>query len=328
MSASTEKKNRQLAREQGIDKKAQAAEALAAKKAVEKRKWTIGAIIVAVVIAAVFFINSSFLVNNSTAVTIGDEDYSPAEVSYHMASQYYTWANQYASYASLLGLDTSSGISSLASQGCPLMNDGTWMDYFVEAGKQEMVQIQALCDYAEANGISLNDEDMAKIEADLEETATYAELMGFGSVENFYAINYGRGVTPEIARQEGIRGTLANKVLSEHVAALDLSEAQLEEQYKSFNGESDMFSYSYYYTETEADAKAVLDAYNKAEGEDYAARLDEAIKSVEADAAAANMDNAAGSTLSGSYKSWMMEQTKAGSVTLAEGNADDYYVVV
>lgn len=328
MSASTKRKIRQAEREAGTDKKTIAAAQEAAKKAKEKRKWTIGTIIVVLVLALVLFINSSFLVNNSTAVTIGNEDYSPAVVSYHMASQYYNWANQYSSYADLLGLDTSAGIAGLASQGCPLMENGTWKDYFTTAGEQELRQIQVLCDYAEANGIALSEEELAQVDADMEEVKTYAELMGFGSVESFYKQNYGSAVTPEIARQEGIRGTLANKVLTEYVAALDYSESDLEEYYQSLGGERDFFDYSYYYTETEADAQAVLEAYNKAEGDDIQAKLDEAVKSVEADSAAAHMDMIQGASLTSAYKTWLMEQSKAGAATLAQGAENEYYVVV
>ena len=329
MSASTVKKNRQIAREQGIvDKKVQAELELAAKKKKEKTKWTIGAIVVAVVLVLVLFINSGAFKNNSTAATIGDEKYEPGVVSYHMASQYYTWASTYSGYAELLGLDTSSGIAGLAMQVCPLTEEGTWLDYFTAAGEQEMLQIQALCDYAEANGISLNEEEMAKIEEDLANNATYAELMGFGSEENFYKQNYGALVTPEIARQEGIRGTLANKVLTEFIASQEYTAAELEEKYSSFNGERDFFSYSFYYTENEADAKAVLDAYNKASGDDIRAKMDEAVKSVEADSAAAHSDLVQASSLSGTYKNWLMEQSTVGAATMVEGNAEDYYVVV
>ena len=328
MSASTSRKERQIARETGTDKKVIAAEALAEKQKIEKRKWTLGAVIVAVVLAVVLFINSSFLVNNTTALTIGDEKYDAGAVSYHMASQYYTWANQYAGYSELLGLDTSAGIAGLASQGCPLMEDGTWLDYFANAGEQEMLQIQVLCKYAEEKGIALTEEEIAGVDANLEETALYAELMGFGSEEAFYKQNYGAAVTPEIAREEALRGTLANKVITEYTSAQEYSDAELTEAYKSFNGEYDTFSYTYYYTETKADAEAVLAAYNKSEGDDFAARLDAAVKSIEPDSAAASISNAAGSSLSGSYKSWMMEQTKAGSVTLTEGNNEDFYVVV
>ncbi len=328
MSASTKRKIRQAEREAGTDKKTLAAAEEAAKKAREKRRWTIGTIIVVLVLALVLFINSSFLVKNSTAVTIGDEKYSPAVVSYHMASQYYTWANQYSTYVELLGIDTSSGISGLSTQSCPLMNDGTWMDYFTAMGEQELLQIQVLCDYAEANGITLTEEELAEIDADLEETKTYAELMGYGSEKNFYKLNYGSAVTPEVARQEGIRGTLANKVLTEYVAALEFSDAELEEYYQSLGGEYDYFDYSYYYTETEADAQAVLDAYNKAEGDDIEAKLDEAVKSVEADSAAAHIDMTAGSYLTSTYKTWLMEQSKAGEATLAASDAGEYYVVV
>ena len=51
MSASTEKKNRQAAREAGTDKKMLAAQEEASKKAQSKRRWTLGTIAVVLLIA-------------------------------------------------------------------------------------------------------------------------------------------------------------------------------------------------------------------------------------------------------------------------------------
>lgn len=78
MSASTEKKNRQAAREAGTDKKTLAAQAEAKKKARSKLRWTLGTIGVVILIAAILFLNSSFLYTGTTALTIGGEGFSPA----------------------------------------------------------------------------------------------------------------------------------------------------------------------------------------------------------------------------------------------------------
>ena len=118
MSASTEKKIRQAARVAGTDKKMLAAQEEAKKNAKSKRRWTIGTILVVLLIAAIIFLDSGFLYKNTTAVTVGGESYSPAEMNYQYATQYYTWTSQYGSYASIFGLDTSTGLAGLSAQDC------------------------------------------------------------------------------------------------------------------------------------------------------------------------------------------------------------------
>ena len=118
MSASTERKMRQAAREAGTDKKTLAQEKAAQEQARSKRRWTIGTAAVAILVALVLLLNSP-LVYQSAAYTVGDRKFSTAEVSYRYANQYLTFANQYGSYASMFGLDTNGGIAGLAKQDCP-----------------------------------------------------------------------------------------------------------------------------------------------------------------------------------------------------------------
>ena len=92
MSASTEKKNRQAAREAGTDKKTLALEKEAQERAKSKRRWTLGTIAVAVLIALVILINSP-LTYRSTAYTVGSRNFSAAEVSYQYANQYNSFAS-------------------------------------------------------------------------------------------------------------------------------------------------------------------------------------------------------------------------------------------
>ena len=86
MSASTEKKQRQAAREAGTDKKTLAEQEAAKKKAKSNRRWTLGTIGVILLIALILFLNSSFLYTHTTAISIGDASYSPAEVNYVYAT--------------------------------------------------------------------------------------------------------------------------------------------------------------------------------------------------------------------------------------------------
>lgn len=165
MSASTEKKLRQAAREAGTDKKTLALEKEAKEKAKQKRRWTLGTIGVCLLIALILFLNSNVLFK-STALTVGDESYSASEMSYYYANQYYYWANQYGSYASLFGLDTSGGIKGLDKQSCAMAGEGvSWKDYFLENAQNELIQEKALRDYAAQNGIQLSQEDLDAVES-------------------------------------------------------------------------------------------------------------------------------------------------------------------
>ena len=122
MSASTERKNRQAAREAGTDKKTIALEKEAKEKAKNNLRWTIGTIAVVLVVVLVLVLNSG-IVNKATAFSVGSKNYNVSEMNYRYANQYYAFANQYGQYASIFGLDTSNGIRGLDKQPCSMMED-------------------------------------------------------------------------------------------------------------------------------------------------------------------------------------------------------------
>ena len=202
-------------------------------------------------IAAIIFLDSGFLYKNTTAVSVGGEDYSPAEMNYQYASQYYNWVNQYGSYASMFGLDTSTGLSGLGSQDSAMSDGGTWKDFFLDRAVETLVQNKALLDYAAENGITLTDDEKATIDSDVDSVASYAKLQGYSSADNFLAANYGTGVNTKIAKQIGYESSLASKAAQEYSDSLEYTDAQLEEQYASYNGERDYFDIVYYYSAAE-----------------------------------------------------------------------------
>ncbi len=352
MSASTEKKLRQAAREAGTDKKTLAAQAEEKKKAKSKLKWSLGTIGVILLIAAIFLLNSTFLYTGTTALTVGDECYSPAEVNYYYSNQYYTWANQYGSYASLFGLDTSAGISGLSSQTCPMLESGTWADYFLQAATQNMIQNKALCDYAAENGITLTDEEIAQVDSSFDGLDDYAKTQGYADADGFFAANYGNGVDSAVVRQAGLDSALASKVYNQVSDSTEYTDAELEDYYESLNGESDIFDYDYYYVAAEtvettaedgtsssaatdetlaaakATADAILAAYQAGTSEDAEENFSAAIASQVADGQLTSGANTSGSSL-GAYKEWMMATRSAGDATVVENTSSDgYYVVV
>jgi len=351
MSASTEKKLRQAAREAGTDKKQLAAEAEARQKAKSKRRWTLGTIGVCLLIAVILLLNSG-LIYRTTAYTVGDRSFSAAEMNYHYASQYYYFANQYGSYASIFGLDTSGGIQGLDKQDCP-MGEGSWRDYFLSAAETQLGQMTALLEYARDNGVSLDEDELAEIDESFVGLDDYVKLMGYANANKYFTASYGEGVDKKLVREAYVNSALADKAMAALTDSFQYTGEELKEKYDSYNGDRDTYDYDYYYVaaetvettaedgttssaatdETRAAAKAKADEiaakYSESEGEDYTARLNGAIAAVVPEASAYEQTSVNGGSL-GDYKDWVMNASRAaGDITVIENNTGaGYYIVV
>ena len=364
MSASTERKNRQAAREAGTDKKTLAQEKEAQQKAKSRLRWTLGTIAVIVVVAVVLILNSS-LMYRINAFSVGSKNYSTADVSYRYATQYFNFTNQYGSYASVFGLDTSNGIHGLKKQACPMLEEGgTWKDYFLNAAKEEMIHSTILSQYAAENGITLDDDDRAQIDGSFEGIEEQATSLGYISADNMLAANYGDGVNQKVVRKAYEESLLASKASEALTKSFTYTPEELEAKYQSYEGAQDYYDYAYAYIsaervestndagETTSDvtpetlaaaeekAKAIAEAYNKpaetAPADDKAA---EAAPAEELDpterliAAAATQDvSAMGQThVSGStipVTEWMRSaERKTGDITVEPDEAGCYVVV-
>lgn len=359
MSASTEKRQRQAAREAGTDKKTLAEQEAAKKKAQSSRRWTLGTIGVVLLIALIIFLNSSFLYTHTTAMTVGDESYSPAEVSYVYANQYYNWVNNYGSYASIFGLNINLGLAGLKNQECPMYDDGsTWRDYFMDLAKTELTQMTALCKWADENGVALTDEEIAAIDDSIKEVDTNARTGGYASGSKYFTATYGKGVDSSVVREMALKSTLATKASNAYADSFEYTDAELEEHYQSFDGAQDKFGFSVYLVNaekvesTDADgnttsavteettaaakdaANDILVAYtalktSNTDDDNYAAMLNSAVAQVAPTAEATERSNITGSNL-GDYKEWLMAGSrKAGDITVVDKeDGSGSYVVV
>lgn len=353
MSASTEKKNRQAAREAGTDKKTLAAAKEAKQKRNSKIKWTVGTIAVILVIALVVVLSTtSILYTGTTALTVNGEEITPAEMNYYYSTQFYSLANQYGDYAALMGLDLRGGTAGLAHQTCPLLPDGgTWKDYFLQAAKDEILQIRAIEKYANDNGITLTDEEIAQVDSSFDGMDQLAKSQGFGSVDKLFAANYGAGVDSVLVREASLKSALVAKVLDQAAEGFQYDDAQLEDYYKSLNGESDVYDYVYYYipagtvettnedgetvTEPNDDtraealkkAEAIVASYEDAKGKDFVENFNAAVAENVEDASGNRRSSPASSL--GVYKEWLTGSHKAGDIGIvANTDNNGQYVIM
>ena len=356
MSASTKRKTRQAEIEAGIYKKQETQRKNDEKKAKEKRTMLICAAVVAVIVVAAILLNVIPAIRSSaeqrryaegTAVTIGDRVYSPAEVNYYYTSQFNSIANSY--YATLFGLDTSNGPSGLAKQAYNgPQTEGkefaTWRDYLLDAVHTQLGQTQTLLKYAEARGIALSEEEQAQIEQNLDSYTAYATMYGYPSVDQFLAVNFGKGFTLDMLRTLETEGQLASKAYNDYRDGLSFTDEERAEEYASFNGDYDTYSYAFYrvgaeaaegeeptaeaVAEAEAEADAIMASYQDGDDvEDLFDRFNGYIEE-ELGGTATRSDDVTGSYLSTIFSDWMKDESRAaGDVTkIADGN--NFYVVL
>ncbi len=349
MSASTERKVRKEALAAGTDRKTLLKQEEELRKKKAKTKWTVGSILAVILVVAILIAGSTIPYTATTAVTIKDAKYTPAEVNYYVGAQYANFLNTYGSYASYFGLDTQYGISGLAAQE---YTEGTsWLDYFTEMALEQMTQIKALCDYAKANGISLTAEETQSVDAEFTELETSVKNYGYASADAYFTANYGTGVTAKVARTCLLDSQLASKAYTSYQESLTYTDEELEEYYQGLEGADDYFTYVYYtvpaetVTETDeegnetsavneetmaaakAKAEEILAAYNKAKTGSVEEKLNAAVASV-ADGETAYETTTRGGSLNSAYAEFLKGASTAGEATVVENAASTGYVVV
>ena len=353
MSASTERKNRAAAREAGTDKKTIARQEAEKKAAKSRRQWTIGTILVAILLIVIILLNTGFLYKHTTALSVGDRKYSPAELSYAYANQYTSFLNNYGSYASLFGLDTSSGLAGLKTQECSMMGEGkTWRDYFLQNAMNSLQQATALKNYADANGITLDETELAEIDADFVSLSDAAKSYGYSGADRFLAAQYGTGVNSRLVRALTEEGALATKALQVFSDSLEYSDEELEEYYASLEGSRDLFDYASYSVQAEAlpvegsesgetapteqtrlEARMTAEAIEMAYDDGYdiddpVERLNAAIES-EFDADSASVRSGVSGGSLGDLSEWLRDSSrKSGDVGVVEASDGSGYTVV
>lgn len=157
-----------------------------------------------------------------------------------------TTFQQYYSILSYFGADTA---TSLKEQTCPMLEEnGTWFDYFMDATKDTVKEMLALCEYAKANGIKLNEDSQNIID---ENMAALAEM----AAENNVTVDtYTRAVFLNGINEKDVRNAielyaLATRASEEFANSLDISLEAEEEYYAAHTEDFDGVDY-YSYTMT------------------------------------------------------------------------------
>lgn len=362
MSASQDKKKRMAEREQGTERRMVAAEKEAKERKKSRIKWTVGTIVIVLLIAVILIGNSNLFYTVPTAVKVGDKSYSVAEVNYYYKGEYFNFCNQYGSILSSLQLDTS---APLDTQECTISDEfETWDDYFRDAAMQSIVQVAALSSAAEEAGMTLSEEDQHEIDEQIASIGVAAESYGYSSVNKYITALYGHGVTEKTVRSMMEQSTLASKYAEAQRDSYTYTDEQIAETYAEHANEYDTFDYMYYFVqaekvestddegntssaptdETMAAAKATADQI--AAGVHDADSFKDAVATYGAGVAVQNSEgedtgeytpaepttaeNTAGQNISSMpFSEWLYSAERSGNdVTVAEAENSGYYVVL
>ena len=358
MSASQEKKRRQDVRSSEMDKLEAERTAEQRKKTLKRVRNVVIAVVVVLLIAAIIVINSNLFYTGMPAVTINGTEYTAAQVNYYYQINYAKYVNTQSEYASMLGMDSSSYLAmmgldtskALDEQSYPMEEGKTWHDFFLEQTLESLREITMLVDAAKAENLTLPQETLDQIEADLANLDTYAALYGYSSGEQFLAAQYGKGVTVDTVREMTQLSELASLYAQEKADSFTYTDEELDSWYAENQDTYDTLTYRQFYISgavssdieepTDADTEAAM-AAAKEKADEMASRVEDEDSFAElaleyaAEADKANYEEpestlytAQGGSISSTYSEWLLSaDRKSGDVTVVE-SSNGYYVVM
>lgn len=215
----------------------QRAQAAAEKKAARKWKvYGIATIVVVVLIAALLFWDSGIIQRRATAVTVGENKYSAAEMDYYYYSIY---DNMYA-YASYYGLDTSKSVKDQE-----IYEGTTWYQYLCDNAKDSLTNVATLAQEAKAAGYEMTDESRAKVEDEIQKTKDAASSNGV-SYSYYLKRMFGRLMTPSIYKKVLTEYEYAYSFEDYKTESFEISEADIQGYYEENKNSIDTYDFVCY----------------------------------------------------------------------------------
>lgn len=255
MSASQDKKKRQSERAEGVDKRSLAEREAAQKAKKERRTWTIVGSIIAVLAIIIILLNTNLLYTATTAVTIGDDEYTNAEYQYYYYSALNNFEMNYYSYLSLF-FDTSKPLDEQEFTGASMglsvpeslegVEGATWQDYFSAQALESMREMTALYNAAVAEGYTLSEEDAANIEETIASFETTAETNGWRDGDAYASVVYGKGVDLDTVREQMERASIAGDYSQGIFDSFEYTPEELSAYYDEHRDVFDTLDFEYY----------------------------------------------------------------------------------
>ena len=315
MSASREKKSRQENLAGGyVDPRTKREKDEQAKDRRSNALYIAIAVIFVIVGIVVTVANSKVIERSADAVTIGNETYTAADVSYFYNTIYNSFVSKNSYYLSVYGLDTS---KSLKEQDCPVTDGGTWYDYFRDQALSSMTSYSLLAQKAEAEGFDGSEAVEQSVQDTFADLDAAAASAGYTRAQYIKAV-CGPLVNEKVFERNVRLEALAQAYSADYVNSLEYSDDEIQAAYdadpKSFQS---------------ADIEYILfssGAGDDATDEEKAELLDEAKQKAETALsryAQGEAFDAIGEDMEGTY-----DARQAGDTTVAAYGEKGYYAVL
>ena len=97
--------------------------------------------------------------------------------------------------------------------------------------QEEITMFTALKNYADQNGITLDESELAALDDEVAALEEAARSYGYSNANRFLAAQYGTGVNVRLARALMAESALASKAMQTYSDSLSFSDEELEESY-------------------------------------------------------------------------------------------------
>lgn len=306
-------------------------------------------IVVAVLYVASLFINSNYFRQNFTAVTIDNVKYSVTDFNYY-------YQNIYMQYYQAVSGTGDLGAAMLPDQNSPLKSQiydpetgETWSEFFQKMAFEQMKADNKIYVEAQNAGYQLSDEEMTKLNADMDGMITSAYMNGYTKVADYLKAAYGKAMDEETYRKNAERTYLINSYTDHVHDSFNYSQDEIEAYYIENQNVFDTFTYRYFLVsgekvvESDYADTAAYDAAKEAavevagvKAKEYAAKITDDQSFIAAareyDPETYKDDSASqriykGELLGSTYGEWLRDPSRQNGDVTAIKSTTGYYVV-
>ena len=203
--------------------------------------WVVAIAIVAAVVALTLFnyaVDSGKISRNMIAAETENFSITVPEFEYIYRSVANSYISMFQSYGMSNYINTSASHKTQQSA----FGDGTWFDYFLSAAKDQVSSMLTSCEAAYAEGLELDDDDYAAIDAEINSMSETAKSLGT-SLKKYISNYFGPSITEQNVRNVFKLQLLSNKYIDTHVDAADISEETLNKTYTDNVANYDVVNY-------------------------------------------------------------------------------------
>ena len=312
----------------------------------KKVGYAILTVVIVIAVAALLVYNSGFFQGRSTALTVGEQTYRPAQMEFYY---YSALSNEY--MYSMYGISQFDSSVDPKEQTYSTNEETgevtTYHDYFLQQAKDSLVELTALLKGAQADGFTMTEEGKQNVQENLDTLNKSWAENGYSSRAAYLRAVYGPYMTYAQYKQCVEDAQLASDYYTAHGNALTYTDDEIQAYYNEHKDDLDTIGYAYLFYKGEAEETKDEDG-NTVEPteEEEAAAMAEAKQQADAAAAAwksgtsfdtvketyepssSNGDaSALGTNLSGTYNKWLLDESRQPGDTTVIEETNGYYVV-